>query len=213
MIWVNTAGRRFVNEASHNCALSFTETDPATNRPRSLPAHAVGDAQYRHHYPLAGAAPEDPVPDWVQQADTLAGLAAAVGVDVDGLVSTIATFNQAVDAGHGAEFDRGSSAYDRYLGDADTPHPGLGTIEEPPFFEMPVLPGLVGTRGGPCTDVNGQVLDWDGQPITGLFAAGSAADSVIGPGILSSQMTLGLALTWGWLAGTTAAVSSPGTVG
>lgn len=55
-----------------------------------------------------------------------------------------------------------------------------------------------------------QVLDWDGQPITGLFAAGNAADSVIGPGILSSGMTLGLALTWGWLAAMTAAASKPG---
>lgn len=56
------------------------------------------------------------------------------------------------------------------------------------------------------------MLDWDGQPITGLFAAGHAADSVIGPGILSSGMTLGLALTWGWLAGTTAATATPATV-
>lgn len=213
VIWVNTAGRRFVNEASHNCALSLTETDPATNRPRNLPAYAVGDAHYRCRYALAGTAPGDPIPDWVKQAETLADLAAEIDIDGDGLVSTVATFNHAVNAGCDAEFGRGSSAYDRYLGDADAAHPNLGTIEEPPFFAMPVLPGLVGTKGGPCTDANGQVLDWDGQPITGLFAAGNAADSVIGPGILSSGMTLGLALTWGWLAGTTAAASNPGAVG
>ena len=47
VIWVNTAGRRFVDEASHNCALALIEVDPATNRPRNQPAWAVGDAQFR----------------------------------------------------------------------------------------------------------------------------------------------------------------------
>lgn len=213
VIWVNAAGRRFVNEASHNCALSFTETDPATNRPRNLPAHAIGDAQYRRRYALAGAAPNDPLPDWVRQADTLADLAAVIDVDAAGLASTVAAFNEAVNAGCDAEFGRGGGAYDRYLGDADAAHPNLGTIEEPPFFAMPVLPGLVGTKGGPPTDTHGRVLDWDGQPISGLLAAGNAADSVIGPGILSSGMTLGLALTGGWLAGTTAAAKNSAAVG
>lgn len=81
----------------------------------------------------------------------------------------------------------------------------MGTIEESPFFALPIRAGLVGTKGGACTDGDGRVLDWSGNPIPGLFAAGNAADSVIGPGILSSGMTLGLALTWGWLAGTAAA--------
>lgn len=212
MIWVNPAGRRFVNETSHNCALSFTEIDPATNRARNLPAYAVGDAQYRHAYTLAGAAPGDPVPDWVIEGDTLADLASAIGVNGDRLATTVATFNQSAQAGIDAEFGRGSSSYDRHLGDPAAAHPNLGTIETPPFFAMPVLPGLVGTKGGAVTDANARVLDWEARPIPGLFAAGNAADSVIGPGILSSGMTLGLALTWGWLAGTAAAAGGEGRV-
>lgn len=54
---------------------------------------------------------------------------------------------------------------------------------------------MVDTKGGPCTDTEGRVVDWENRPINGLFAAGNAADSVIGPGILSSGMTIGLALT------------------
>lgn len=206
VIWINSAGRRFVNEASHNCALSFTEIDPLTNRPRNLPAYAIGDAQYRRAYPLAGAAPGDPVPDWVIQADTLAGLAAALDVDAGRLEATVSVFNRSARAGHDPEFGRGSSAYDRHLGDHQAPHPNLGTVESPPFFAMPVLPGVVGTKGGACTDRHGRVLDWNSLPLPGLFAAGNAAASVIGPGILSSGMTLGLALTWGWLSGTAAAL-------
>ena len=50
------------------------------------------------------------------------------------------------------------------------------------------------------------VLGWDARSIAGALAAGNAA-SVIGSGILSSGMKLGLALTGGWLAGTAAAAS------
>lgn len=205
VIWVNATGRRFVNEASHNCALSFTDTDPATNRPRNLPAYAIGDAQYRRRYPLAGTAPRTPAPHGVHHADTLTDLAAAIGVDAETLQDTVAEFNRDVAAGRDTAFGRGSNAYDRFLGDRDAPHPNLGTITEAPFFAFLLRTGMVGTKGGPCTDEHGQVLDWDGTLMPGLFAAGNAADSVIGPGILSSGMTLGLALTWGWLAGNQAA--------
>ena len=207
VIWVNPAGRRFVNEASHNCAVSFSELDPSTHRARNLPAYAVGDAQYRRAYALAGPPTGDPAPESVLQADTLPGLASAMGVDPGRLIATISAFNTAARDGHDPEFGRGASAYDRYLGDPTAPHPNLGMIESPPYFAMPVLPGVVGTKGGPRTDTHARVLGWDDQPIPGLLAAGNAAASVLGPGILSSGMTLGLALTWGWVAGTTAAAN------
>lgn len=139
------------------------------------------------------------------EADTLADLATKVGVDPAGLEATITSFNTAAAEGHDPEFGRGDGAYDRALGDPTAAHPNLGTIEEPPFFALPLRTGMVGTKGGPCTDTHGQVLSWDQDPIEGLFAAGNAADSVIGPGILSSGMTIGLALTWGHLAGSRAA--------
>jgi len=196
VIWVNATGRRFVNEASHNCALSFTDTDPATNRPRNLPAYAIGDAQYRRRYPLARDGTQDPGtargaprghPDRPRHSDR--------GRRRD-------------PAGHRRRIQpqrrSGAGHRVRFLGDRDAPHPN-GTITEAPFFAFLLRTGMVGTKGGPCTDEHGQVLDWDGTLMPGLFAAGNAADSVIGPGILSSGMTLGLALTWGWLAGNQAA--------
>ncbi|EHR61684.1 FAD-dependent oxidoreductase [Saccharomonospora cyanea] len=204
-IWVNAAGRRFVNEASHNCALAFTETDPATGGPRNLPAYVIGDACYRERYALAGTPPGSALPDGAVSADSLTALAEHVGVDAAALADTVATFNRSVESGVDSQFGRGSHAYDRGLGDPTAPHPNLGTIERPPFFALPVRTGMVGTKGGPSTDGHGRVLDWSGRPIDGLFAAGNAADSVIGPGILSSGMTLGLAVAFGWAAGTTAA--------
>jgi 3-oxosteroid 1-dehydrogenase len=204
-IWVNAAGRRFVNEASHNCALTLTETDPATNRPRNLPAHVIGDARYRERYALAGSPPGGPLPAQAVAADSLDALASVLGIDAEVLADTVATFNRDVKSGVDSAFGRGSHAYDRALGDPDAAHPNLGAVEQAPFFALPVRTGMVGTKGGPSIDGHGRVLDWAGNPITGLYAAGNAADSVIGPGILSSGMTLGLAVTFGWAAGKTAA--------
>lgn len=204
-IWVNTAGRRFVNEAGHNCAWAFADLDTATGRPANLPAFVIGDGQYRARYPLAGAAPDQPWPTGAVVADTLAGLAEKLGIDPVALTDTVEAFNHDAAAGHDRRYGRGETAYECALGDPDAPHPNLGAITEPPFFALPITPGAVGTKGGPVIDVQARVLDWSSHPIAGLFAAGNAAAAPIGPAILSSGMTLGLAMTFGWLAGTTAA--------
>jgi succinate dehydrogenase/fumarate reductase flavoprotein subunit len=205
VIWVNPSGRRFVNEASHNCALAFSEIDPATQRPRNVPAWAIGDAQYRRRYAAAGVMPGQQPPDWLPEADTLADLAQAIDVDADALEATVARFNRFAEAGRDEDFSRGAAPYDQALGDREADHPNLGTIEAPPFFAVRIHPGVVGTKGGPRTDGNARVIGWDGAPVPGLYAAGNASAAVIGPGTISAGLTLGLALTWGWLAGTTAA--------
>lgn len=205
VIWVNAAGRRFVNESSHNCALAFDETDPATGAPRNQPAWAIGDAQFRSRYFAGGIPPGAPSPDWLVEADSLAGLAAVAGIDAAGLCAAVARFNEYAVAGHDIDFGRGGTAYDRKLGDPRAPHPSLGSIAEPPFFALPILAGTVGTKGGARTDARARVLDWSGNPIPGLYAAGNCAAAVFGPGTLAAGLTLGSALTWGFIAGTEAA--------
>ncbi|MFI5609616.1 FAD-dependent oxidoreductase [Amycolatopsis sp. NPDC051903] len=201
VIWVNAAGRRFVNESSHNCALAFAELDPTTHRPRNLPAWAIGDAQFRARYPVAGAAPGEPLPEWLLSADTLDELAASAGIDAAGLRDTVTRFNAAVAAGGDPEFHRGETTYERAFGDATAAHPNLGTIAEPPFFALAVRAGAVGTKGGARTDHRARVLDWSDRPIPGLYAAGNTAAAVFGPGTIAGGITIASALTWGWLAG------------
>ncbi|MEV4094469.1 hypothetical protein [Streptosporangium saharense] len=41
-----------------------------------------------------------------------------------------------------------------------------------------------------------------GSGAAGLSAAGNAAAATTGPGIISPGATIGSALTWGWIAGT-----------
>jgi 3-oxosteroid 1-dehydrogenase len=191
-IWVNAAGRRFVNEAGHNCALAFRELDSADNTFRNVPAWAVGDDQFRSRYSISAGAVEAP---------TLAALAGLIGVDAAGLAATVERFNEFARAGRDDDFGRGDTAYERALGDPGAKHPTLGTVEQPPFFAVQVHPGSVGTKGGPRTDRHARVLDWAGEPIPGLYAAGNAMAAVFGPGVIAGGLSLGNALTWGWVAG------------
>jgi succinate dehydrogenase/fumarate reductase flavoprotein subunit len=208
-LWVNRYGRRFVNEASHNCALALAETDPSTHQPRHLPAWSICDAQYREAYAFAGVGPGGKLPKHVLVADTLEELAGLIDVDPATLVETVARFNGFVHSGHDDDFGRGDAAYDRYNGDVRAPHPTLGTVEAPPYFAVAVHRGAIGTKGGPRIDARARVVGWDGVPIPGLFAAGNNAASVFGPGAIANGMHLGAALTIGWLAGTVAAGDDP----
>lgn len=42
-----------------------------------------------------------------------------------------------------------------------------------PFYAVEVSSSALGTKGGPRTDVDGRVLDVDGDVIEGLYAAGN----------------------------------------
>ena len=192
VIWVNAAGRRFVNEAAHNCALAFRELDPASNAFRNVPAWAVGDGQFLQRYPASVGA---------VQAQGLAELAELIGVDPAGLTASVERFNEFARSGRDDDFRRGETAYDRNLGDPGSEHPSLGTIEKPPFFAVRIHPGSVGTKGGPRTDACARAMTWAGMPIPGLYAAGNAMAAVFGPGIVAGGLSLASAMTWGWIAG------------
>lgn len=207
VLWVNRAGRRFVNEAAHNCALALAEIDPNTHQPRNSPAWAIGDAQFRRRYSVAGVAPGKEAPEWLATGDSLAELAEAIGVPAAALTASVERFNEGVRAGRDEDFGRGESVYDRYTGDPTADHPTLGTVSEPPFFALPIFRGTIATKGGVRTDGRARALRWDGTPIPGLYAAGTAAAAVFGPGAVANGMHLGFAMTWGWLAGTTAVVN------
>jgi 3-oxosteroid 1-dehydrogenase len=142
-----------------------------------------------------------PSPPWLPQADTLEALARKIGVDAEGLAATVARFNGFAREGVDRDFRRGESAYDHFYGDPDhKPNPNLGAIEKPPFYAIEVFPGSIGTKGGPKVDVDAQVLDVEGAPIRGLYAAGNVMAGVTGPGYPGAGSTIGTAMTFGYLA-------------
>ncbi len=202
---VNRQGRRFVNEKQMNIGLAFAEMDPATGTPRHLPAWRIYDGQFAKKYPHA--LPSKAVPDNHHMAETLEDLAGMIGVDPAGLVETARRFSDFARTGIDLDFGRGATVWDRNRGgDPDhKPNPTLGTIEKPPFYAMPFKASFLGTKGGPRTNEKAQVLDHRDVPIPGLYAAGNVMANSFGSKGVGAGTTLGPCLTWGYIAGLTAA--------
>ncbi|MEX1255375.1 MAG: FAD-dependent oxidoreductase [Dehalococcoidia bacterium] len=211
-ILVNRAGKRFANEGVNYNDLSkaFYHFDPQTYEYRNLPCWAIMDGQYRSKYPILTVMPGDPDPDWLPVDGSLAGLAAKVGIDAGGLLATVARWNELVGQGKDSDFGRGESVYERWIGDSKAPHPNLGTIERPPFYALQIGAHSSGTKGGPRTNAKAQVLNVRGDVIPGLYAAGNVMAGVSGPGYYGGGGTIGLAMTWGYLAGIDAAQRAKG---
>lgn len=207
---VNRAGERFCNEAANYSALAgaFHAFDPQTYSYRNQPCWLIFDAQYRARYPIGGVMPSDPLPPWVFSADTIEQLADSAGIDAAKLAGTIARFNLNAHAGHDPDFRRGESAYDHFYGDRSRQGRAvtLGAVEQPPFFAVEIRVGMLGTNGGAQTDGRARILSHSGKPIPGLYGAGNAIASPTGGIYAGAGGTLGPALTFGYLAGRSAAL-------
>lgn len=196
-IVVDQHGHRVVDEAS-----SYSDFVKGMLAAGAGAASWIFDEAARARYPFPGVTPAQQLPDWVTSAPTLDELASKVGIDAAGLRATVARWNAFCDEGVDLDFGRGGNAYDRYYGDPWVDgNPCLGPLDEPPFHSIRIHAGMIGTKGGPVTDVGGRVMREDGSACAGLFAVGNAscfwtADGYPGPG-----STLGIGMTMGYRAG------------
>jgi 3-oxosteroid 1-dehydrogenase len=200
-LWVNSRGRRFTNESAHNCALAFGAVDPASGGWANVPAWAIVDARYRQRYSFGGSPPGSDDPSAAVTASTLEELARRCGIAPDALTESVERFNAQVAEGEDRDYGRGRTVYEHYMGDLGASHPNLGEVGEGPFSALPILPGAVGTKGGPVTDASARVLDYRDEPIIGLYAAGNAAARIFGPGVNAGGATIACALVLGARAG------------
>ncbi len=206
MIAVNQAGRRFTNEAVsyHAFVQAMFRAD---NVSPSVPAYLVCDRKALWAYGLGAVKPftlslRRPIESgYLVQANTIATLGDQLGIDSGALVRTVASYNKDAMQGQDRAFGRGGDAYQRHVGDSDhAPNPCVAPIETPPFYAVTLRPGDLGTSTGLVTDASARVLGADGAPIRHLYACGNDMNSLMrgaypGPGI-----TLGPALTFGYLA-------------
>ena len=206
-ILVNRAGKRFVNEAANYNAMgkALHAFDAGTHSYANLPYWLIIDQRYKDKYPTFTSPPGGPIPPYMIQADTLEELAGKAGIEPQGLATTVARFNQMVRNGHDDDFNRGDNSYDNFYmwGDPafDPPYRTLGLIDQGPFYAVKMESGALGTCGGPKTNGEAQVLDWSGNPIPGLYAAGNAMAAVLGEAYGGAGGTLGPGMTFGYIAG------------
>ena len=205
-IMVNQHGKRYLNEAAsyHIVGQQMARArDEGTD-----PSWMIFDHTFRHKYPMGPLLPL--VPDWAQngmvklvmhRADTIAGLAKEIGVDPAALEATVARFNAHAAKGEDPDFHRGEAAYDKMYGDPrHGPNPCLAPILEPQFYAFAIHPGDIGTNGGLVTDDKARVIGEDGEPIPGLYAIGNNAASAMGESYPGAGVTIGPALTFGYVA-------------
>lgn len=210
-IIVNKKGQRFVNEAAAYPDVVVAMYEDAAKGNGAVPAWLVFDAQFRKKYPagifLPGQMqPDSALPkDWLDKvyyrADTLAALAAKIGVDAAGLAKTVQTFNGYAAMGNDPDFGKGNTSIDRYYSDPlNKPNPCLGPLVQGPFYAVRLDPGEIGTKGGLWADENARVLREDGSAIPGLYATGNCSAAVMGRTYPGAGSTLGPAMTFGYIA-------------
>ena len=206
-LMVDSRGRRFTNEARNynDVGRAMQSFDPTGFQYPAATAWLVFDASYRRRYHLGPLRRDDPDPKWLYRADNLADLAAVIDVDGDELTASVTRFNQHAVTGDDPDFGRGRSIYDRFVGDPSAPHSTLGPVDEPPFYAVRLHPGCLGTKGGPRTNIHGQVRHQDGHLIEGLYAVGNAAASPLGVAYPGAGGTIGPLLVTAQTTGTAAA--------
>jgi succinate dehydrogenase/fumarate reductase flavoprotein subunit len=207
VIAVTRDGTRFANEG--NSYHDFVQEMMKAAKPgEEITAFLLCDHRALRKYGL-GCVPPFPMPlghhlktGYLKRGETLAELAANAGIDANGLEATVAKFNETAASGQDPAFGKGSRAYNRYQGDAlHGPNPCIAPIKDGPFYAIKMVIGDLGTYAGIRTDENARALDGNGQPIAGLYAAGNDMASIMGGNYPGAGITLGPALTFGYIAG------------
>jgi succinate dehydrogenase/fumarate reductase flavoprotein subunit len=205
VIAVTRNGKRFTNEAD-----SYYDVIDALLKavPQGQPIEAwlICDRHFIRHYGL-GAAKPAPMPLWphvtsgyLKTGSSIEELAKACDVNAAALASTIERVNADARLGVDTEFHRGETQYNRVQGDAAVqPNPCVAPIEHGPFYAVKLQPGSLGTFTGLATDASCRVLDGSGHVIDGLYANGNDMSPVMGGRYPAGGITLGPAMTFGYI--------------
>jgi len=204
-IWVNAQGQRFVTELGID---RYVFEAVMQQQPEGH--WAIYDADDKNGFRLGGPhfvsadavdvekiqrlAVENPA--ITQKADTIAELAALIGVPSEALAATIRRFNEQVANGESTDVDG--------LAPEDTPP--VFTIDTPPYYATKLYPMANKSAGGVSIDLQTHALDPNGRPVPGLFAAGELTGSagMNGRNGLDGMFT-GPSMLTGRVAGRTAA--------
>jgi succinate dehydrogenase/fumarate reductase flavoprotein subunit len=203
MIAVLSNGKRFTNESE-----SYHDVGAAMIASGEAAARLICDHRTIRKYGLGHAKPA-PMPlslwlrsGYLKKGRTLAELAQACGIERAALEATVADFNRGAREGRDEAFHRGETSFNRYLADPENkPNPCVAPVEQGPFYAVKLEMGDLGTFDGLKTTVPGEVLDRAGAVIPGLFAVGNDRASIMGGNYPGAGITLGPAMTFGWITG------------
>jgi tricarballylate dehydrogenase len=165
-ILVNKDAKRFVDEAPGTVDAYYERVTRRIYEQRDGYAYTILDARHMRipNYRLAIRTDQPPI-----VAQSIEALAAALRLSAETLIATVREYNAACTAGdwHPLELDGLSTR-----GLAPQKSNWAAPLDEPPFHAYPIISSNVFTFGGLKVDTRARVLDGDGKPIAGLYAAG-----------------------------------------
>ena len=229
MIYVNKEGQRVANEklAYNEMAQVFFQWDGARSEYPNLLLIAVWDQRSQEHSASDeyGRFIVPPGTDdaHVIKGATLAALSKAIGerlaryAQVTGglklapdfektLAASIQRFNGFAASGRDFDFRRGERQVEHLFNGAVAPSPSAPNptmfpiSEEGPFYAALLTGGNLDTKGGPKTNVSGQVLDDQDKPIAGLYGVGNCVASASARAYWAGGATIGPILAFAHLA-------------
>ncbi|KAA0236206.1 MAG: FAD-dependent oxidoreductase [Actinobacteria bacterium] len=239
MIQVNRYGQRVVNEKLpyHDRGQIHSVYDPSRREYPNLVLFMIYDDAVASSESMEGMRRPVPMPDddadYVIRGDNWQDLATRIdehlealgevvgGVRLDAsfsenLAATIERFDGFAETGKDLDFGRGESVFDRAWNGpnrAGSPNPTMAPFAtEGPYYCIIVGAATLDTNGGPVINSRAQVLGTDGEPIPGLYGAGNCIASPAGNGYWGPGATIGLALTYGHLAGRSAVAEPAKTI-
>jgi len=168
-ILVNSEGRRFVDEAPGTIDACYERITREIYDQSNGIAYAVLDARHTRipNYRLGLRTDQPPI-----AGTTIGELASKLGIPPQALEATVAEYNSGC-----REASFKPLELDALATRGVTPpksnwaHP----LNEPPFHAYPVISSNVLTFGGLKVDAHARVLNQQGDPIPGLYAAGEVA--------------------------------------
>ena len=229
MLQVNRFGRRFFNEKfvyNERTQVQF-QWDPTRAEYPNLLSIMIYDARSASRFEgYAPIPPAGPTAPHVHGADSLDALADKLAAHVSSIAAhtggalladdflpqlkaSVARFNEFARRGTDADFGRGETPIEPFFHqfgpqpvlDNPFPNPTMHPLSEHgPYYAVLLVAGTLDTKGGPCIDVHGRILDVRNRPINGLYGAGNCVASPTGPAYWAGGATLGPAITFGALA-------------
>ncbi|SAL41835.1 3-oxosteroid 1-dehydrogenase [Caballeronia peredens] len=206
VIGVTRDGVRFTNESNSYHDVGAAMIDACREHTETAMWLVCDHATIRK-YGLGFAKPA-PLPlgahlksGYLVRGRTLGELAQRAGIHAAALEETVREYNRGAARGRDNAFGRGTTSFNRYLGDAaHKPNPCVAPIGDGPYYALKLVMGDLGTFDGIVTNTHGQVLK-DDEPIPGLYAVGNDRASVMGGNYPGAGITLGPIMTFGYLSG------------
>ncbi len=205
IIGVLKNGQRFTNESNsyHDVGAAMIRAcEGQTETAMWLVCDKTAIAKYGLGYakpapmPLGGLIRKG----YLTEGRTLEELASKAGINPAALVQTVANYNVGSAKGEDPAFDRGRTAFNRYLADpANQPNPCVAPLLKAPFYALKLVMGDLGTFDGIQTSVVGEVLKRDGSAIENLYAVGNDRASIMGGNYPGAGITHGPNMAFGFV--------------